>query len=462
MPYYKDTRSTSEKFHKRSWVYQAPTGYVPQAWTEAEFVREKQETTSFRTRPLTEDSVELLDFQADPYGYFLNSYDVAEYQQNLKDRGIAESAGPDTGHPFDTMSFRAIGTGMDGTVYERVYGYSGGTYKYYGEPRIDFKNRVMLPAVNDIQNIGPFTGPIFGPANFPSSDLPNFGQRAIHKTAPSLVKFDLGRTLAELKEGIPRLGLLTLAKRLKDVPRAAGDDFLNIQFGWLPLLSDLKDAVDVLMGATALLGGLPEQGKPIRRTWGLPPKITSELWTSNGLSNAGWSLSDVMTAPQGSGSIYKRLTRKQWFVGSYTTFYPLGFDANDFVSRAQHMMSIKLTPQTLWELTPWSWLVDWGIHIGDSIAANQAAADDTLHIHYAYAMESTKAHTLMSGKVDNTYTPTTSGYYVRTSRDHFAYQSETEWKRRIRANPFGFTSGGLSGLSASQIATLTALGLSRT
>jgi len=37
----------------------------------------------------------------------------------------------------------------------------------------------------------------------------------------------------------------------------------------------------------------------------------------------------------------------------------------------------------------------------------------------------------------------------------------TTWKRRIRANPFGFVPGGPSGLNPFRTAVLAALGLSR-
>jgi hypothetical protein len=138
---------------------------------------------------------------------------------------------------------------------------------------------------------------------------------------------------------------------------------------------------------------------------------------------------------------------------------PLGFDPSDYFQKLQLLIDPKITPSTLWELAPWSWLVDWNLRIGDTIRANEINANDRLVMHYGYAME----HSVYSTKVDWRKTSDVNGGILTVSGNPSfgIHHAQTEYKRRIRANPYGFRVGGVGSLTGGQTAILGALGLTK-
>jgi hypothetical protein len=119
---------------------------------------------------------------------------------------------------------------------------------------------------------------------------------------------------------------------------------------------------------------------------------------------------------------------------------------------SRRLFGVSLTPDVIWNLTPWSWALDWFGSMGDFlsnlsswIVANQVLA-------YGYMME----HTI------STYTYTfvgPTGLYPPTLRPN-DLTLISECKKRIKATPYGF---GLSwdGFTPIQWAVTAALGLTR-
>lgn len=119
---------------------------------------------------------------------------------------------------------------------------------------------------------------------------------------------------------------------------------------------------------------------------------------------------------------------------------------------SKKLLGISLTPDTVWNLAPWTWAVDWFSNAGDVVSNVTDWAVDGLVLRYGYIME----HSL----VRDTYTfvgPTT---FQSESQRPQALIFSSERKLRRKATPFGF---GLNwdGLSPRQLAIAAALGLSR-
>jgi len=270
--------------------------------------------------------------------------------------------------------------------------------------------------------------------------------------------------LAELRrEGLPHLlGATAWKSRTRDihaVKKAAGDEYLNVQFGWKPLLGDVQD---VAKGVTRL-SKLIEQaerdsGKVVRRRYSFPPierQQTSLVQSATGpslVSRTGFSSVEQRPFNQGQVYRYRETSIRQWFSGAFTYYLP---DRGDGLlaglGRASDILGLSMDPEAMWNLAPWSWAVDWFSNTGDYIRNLDALSKYGLVLRYGYIME----HSI----VRDTYTfvgPT--GF-----KSVWAFPSPvslvSEMKLRRRATPFGF---GLSGvLNNTQKAIIAALGISR-
>jgi hypothetical protein len=441
--------------------------------TSASLVTDSAIIMGWRSRP-PQNALhfeEVDDRTADPYAYFLDSVSRSKYQARLAERGLPEKGIPDRGHSFDlykhTMHSSLIG--WNPTRVSKSFG-SGEFSEHHVNP-------LYAPSINSsplLPNV-----PIRpSKTMFPSDgELGTFAQQAYARTAPTASVFDAGQFLGELREGLPRIAVDTVKNGARFY-KGLGSDYLNVEFGWKPFLNDLINAARALAGATDMLR---RQGERVHRRYGgLPIQSSWELpWSSRSLSNwignpglrsiwnpfPGSPVTGNGPGPDGAQSYFLR-TRSvsRWFEGEFSSFYPLGFDPENYFSRLSVLIDGKISPSTLWELSPWSWLVDWYLRIGDSIAANEAAANDLLVMHYGYAMEHTVQTDLIS--VDATAVrrtkPSTSSYvYWLGLPNKWSIVSKTERKRRLRANPYGFRVGGTSALTQGQLGILGALGLTR-
>jgi hypothetical protein len=428
--------------------------------------------TGFRTSPKSEHYIEVPDITADPYAYFLEYVSKSRYEENLRQRGYTfTNPLPDRGHTLDLATFSPFGQRVSGKLSYKA----GTTWVYFG-----LTNLVpSLPA--SFATNGPFQGGVVGPATNPASNLSAFAQKAYARSAPTFEQFNLTRFLGELHE-LPRVRLDFLSKSIgewrfqgdKWIQKGAnrlGDDSLNVMFGWAPLVTDWISLCRALVSVTTGMMGGPEAARPIHRTYGIPDETstytvagstTSVDFTNNSiLTDADLrrpTLSGSNVGPSISYNATKRYTRSLWFEGSFSKFLPLGFDPSSYLDRASVLLNTKIDVETIWKLTPWTWLSDWVVDISSTIAANQAASDKSLISHYAYAMEHTDCSVYLDWSIDAN---TATRVWEPSGPTRGSFVNQTVFKKRIRANPFGFVPGGPSGLNPFRTAVLAALGLSK-
>jgi hypothetical protein len=269
--------------------------------------------------------------------------------------------------------------------------------------------------------------------------------------------------LGELyREGIPSLAGVNTWKNKSDTIRgvkAAGGDYLNIEFGWKPLVNDIRKFAEAVGHAHKVLAQYErDAGKAVRRQYEFPrEELTLDRGKVAGGAPFGPSLSQFFVGSSGTtGEIHRvdRYQRRIWFSGSFTYHLPAGYDSRSAMSRnalyAKKLLGLELSPDVLWNLAPWSWAVDWFSNTGDVVDNLSDWATDGLVLRYGYIME----HVVMS----STFTHYGTKYSTGTNVEPLVFNIET--KTRRRANPFGF---GVSweALSARQIAILTALGITR-
>jgi len=316
---------------------------------------------------------------------------------------------------------------------------------------------------------GPVTPFSFAGVSFPAADsspdwaLDAVGATAIARCKPTNSIADLSTFLGELKaEGLPRLiGASTWRSKAKKATKLPGSEYLNVEFGWKPLVSDVRAIAQAIAFATTVLKQYErDSGKVVRRRYEFPTKeeYSEELISINQRARTWPGSSSLQSEfpPLGKVMCLKYRRTDQWFSGAFQYHLPSGYDARNRMDRialkAKTSLGLTLTPDVLWNLAPWSWAVDWFSNLGDVIDNASDWASDGLVMKYGYVME----HKFFS----DTYIfdgPTG----LKSGLAPAPLTLVTETKVRRQANPFGF---GLNwdGLTPRQLAIAASLGINRT
>ncbi len=296
------------------------------------------------------------------------------------------------------------------------------------------------------------------PENYSDEVLNELGASVVEETAPGNSAFDAWTALGELyRDGIPQPISNTVRDRAFTA-KTAGDNYLNIQFGWKPLVNDVLGAVDMITRAADILKQLErDSGRIVRRRRTVLDKIEDPEYTTLGYGPPFVGETSYGPAGFGTWQQEKTIHRKIWFSAAFTYYIPGNTHSSNAIIRgaakANALLGIEITPKKLWNLAPWSWLADWFSNAGDVISNVERFSSGNLVMHYGYLME----HVV----VDHTYT-WTPGLGGGTSQGATPgpFTLRTETKRRVQANPFGF---GITwpSLSDFQLSILASLGITR-
>lgn len=291
-------------------------------------------------------------------------------------------------------------------------------------------------------------------------ELNALGATAISKTIPTNPAMDGAVGIAELfREGLPSMIGQSVLKDRTGFFRDLGGEYLNYQFGWAPLVADVKAAAKSILESEKLLLQLQrDSGKNVRRRFKFPEERSFDAYreTTSGLVYP-WPNPSGYLFTGTSGTWRSQMTIKNtWFSGSYTYHYDPGdlSEISRIATQARHLFGLQLTPEVLWNLAPWSWLTDWVFNTGDVLKNMSAFSQDGLVLRYGYLMHNIRDSITVDHYDVKTYTGQ-SPY-----GGSFGGEASLETKRRIRATPYGF-GYALNSLSNSQWSILGALGLTR-
>ena len=405
------------------------------------------------------------------YGKFLWSEDAGKSwkstQQQTVDMGnqVTDSIGhrknPKTGHyegggPFYTVLVRRS--------FPTTHVELKGQFKATANDRLSADVGTPMPTlIIPSQYKGSSVQPeVWRPKDL--SDLHPLGATAISEVAPTNPNAEAATMLGEaVKDGFPAVpGIRTWKSRTLAL-RNIGDEFLNVEFGWLPLVSDVTGVSSSIRNAHTVLQQYErDSGRNVRREFAFPVEhserviMTSGAPTAHPFGATGWPVCQGYM--QGTDIELKiEESSKKWFSGCFTYTTPPRTDsrgkleyAND---QAHHLLGTHLTPDVLWELTPWSWAIDWFSNTGDVISNFTNFALQGLVMRYGYMMHEKRT------VITATFAPP-SGSEWNVHRSCPPQTYEICSKVRGEASPFGF---GVSweGLSPTQLAITAALGITR-
>lgn len=317
-----------------------------------------------------------------------------------------------------------------------------------------------------------YNGPIFAKtisdADFPSyveRNLGPLGTTAIARCKPTNNVANLATDIAEtFQMGLPHLWGSTLWKDRTLSAKAAGSEYLNHEFGWMPLVGDIRNSCYAVANAHRLMDAYERNsGKQVRRRYEFPIEKTE---TNVTLNQADGSL---YTGSNPAGIMYdgskpmpylnKRTTfyRRTWFSGAFTYHLPIGYKSRNWLvnaaAKAGPLVGIELTPNVVWNAMPWTWAIDWFSNMGDVVNNLSDWSTDGLVLRYGYIMEHTLQRVTYSLAGPTRYKP-----YGLQFASPITYSLET--KRRQKATPFGFEVTW-NMLTSRQLAIAAALGLTR-
>ena len=306
--------------------------------------------------------------------------------------------------------------------------------------------------------------------SFDESSMNADGTTAISLVAPTNPTANLSTALAEsYREGNPSLPGIQSWKQRTNAAKAAGSEYLNYQFGWAPLVGEVHSVVNAARYHRDIMSNYRHnEGKNIHRRFDFSPEIIT--WEESVLASPVFrplpSTFNSGEVGNHEAQIVCEKTRKRWFEGCFTYGGPSETDyfrrALGFGSEADAVYGLTLTPDVLWNLTPWSWAVDWFTNAGDVIKNISNFALAGLVMRYGYMMEETSytyytRHNPVSYRTLLSQNPTKTGKAVMGANSRGI---TTVTKSRCPANPFGF-GVGWEGLSPTQLAITAALGITR-
>jgi hypothetical protein len=444
-----------------------------------------QVTTGWRTGRVAQqldDSHDAALFDVDSVTKFYNYLEADEAHYSAQ-------SDFDTGHEFDTLSKEVICTP---DVDVKFGGFGSSTpYRYHGPLYCD-----------------PGYSPVGAWYNADAVNTAYYGPRAIQACAPTHPLVSLAVDLAEFKsEGARVIGssLLKHAERGKSVtvpqfktkinrrglykeyrkrdrlkqgrrsaydiaPISSGanvvaEEWLNWQFGLNPIMQDAKKVLNNLLDSQRLLAQYQaNSGKITRRSFHFP--LQRDTVFEDNAGNLGrLSASSPTSIPNDymfvAGNRYgvRResvvRTVRIWFDGGFTYYLQpdvsLVSDLDRREQQINYLLGTRVTPEVLWNLQPWSWLVDWNLNIGTNIANAERLASDGLVMKYGYLMcETTIDHSIVIENVP----------IKGTYQGPFTTLFRTTRRQRVKASPFGFSIVPGS-FSARQWSILGALGYTK-
>lgn len=322
------------------------------------------------------------------------------------------------------------------------------------------------------------------PTPFSANQMLGYGATGWAQASPVKPDHAFGASLLELREGVPVLSSIhrmwkqaemfrdfarngrlirlfsTSSWARREAARLLAGGYLTYEFDYKPFESDVRDLVDVCINSSNRYESFVRQGsKGTRRKRIVLQDHASVIEVTNRTYGPAVVLPTQAYSSKGTYTRTRDTHRKVWFSGSF--LWP-AIRRDTELSRARDKMlqfqvdyGLDLTPRTLWQVVPWSWLVDWTTNMGDCVSNLSDIVSLGLCCRHAYVMAQ------VSSTVEHSFVGCCLSDQDKTNLDGsqtIQYLSQ----QRMHALPFGFTfNNPLSTYSADQWAILAALGVSK-
>lgn len=289
------------------------------------------------------------------------------------------------------------------------------------------------------------------------SELRALGLNLLLKATPTTPAYSMANALGEL---VSERAFFSIPKIGEPTPGSVSGDYLNLQFAILPLISDEAELRKIARESDEIIKQFRrDSGRRVKRRRAEETVVSTSTttYTSGGDVQVQTGTGTVLaTALRRSPklTITQKITRDIWFSGVWEYYVPPTAERFlSFIAEKNRLYGFIPTPQTVWELTPFSWLVDWFVNVDDLLRQTFIAGTDGSVPVRAYVMAKSIIVTEYTWTAE---LPFAGSWRPRT----FTYVVEETIKQRERAGGFGLD-WREEGLSPKQLSILAALGVSR-
>lgn len=305
-------------------------------------------------------------------------------------------------------------------------------------------NAIMVPAPTTLSN-----------NDLSDNTVRNMGDSAITMTRPASPSVNLLTSAGELlSDGVPSAPDLIRWRKtlssLRNVKKGVAKDYVAWNFAWKPLESEIRGYYKNVIEADNIIQEAQKatRNNVIRVGHSYPIAAESSA-TSGNIVVYRWSDSYPF-GTQGKGGTWKQNTRRVWFEGKYVTFPSVPKAASnssrDFSSFAKEVLGLQLTPEVLWNLSPWSWFSDWLTNTDVILGSVSDLLSDGMVPVSSFVMCHTRREAYTASYSLTSWSPVKTFVLFET-------------KKRFMSVPYlGF--GGVGTLNARQLSILAALGAS--
>ncbi len=413
----------------------------------------------FRNTSVLQQGAEYLTFDQGatrPYGDNDRSATLTGHQEILTENhpGWNTTNGweGDQGGPFHSRKTEIVqeGPSSKGSIGTSYYGYDG-QLGLFGLDHGGGTTFESFPAHASVDSV---------------DRLFALGGTAVSRTLPTNPVGGAAVFLGELRQGAPSIIGSSFRSRAHGALKAqkAGGEYLNVEFGWKPLIADLRKFATGVKKHDQIVSQLSrDSGRNVRRRYAFPIEEESQNYD---LPNRqfvlggpdGGALNTYLYAAPGTltNDIYKSTVT--YFSGCYTYHLPdynQMFGVSRYVAEADKVLGVRFwTPEVLWNLAPWSWAADWVANTGDVMTNLTAFSQNDFAMRYGYLMQKRQEIQRYAG-TQALHTWRNGPQAFTASRTYRAIAMS-----RVPASPFGF-GFNWDGFSPRQLAITAALGISR-
>lgn len=393
------------------------------------------------------------DLGGNPYygyssGFTADGWGQETCSVNHPDWKYRKGKAGDVGGPFYSRKVTFIDDPRSWVLSDNVSGPPKGFWmrgKIY--PNLDIQKMARSFYDRDFHNRDQWTS-----ANaFPRASLRAEGLKLMLKAVPTTPAWSAAAALGELREGLFKTPLGSLARDADP-----GGEFLNYQFGILPTISDWQAYVEACDNSEKIISQLiANRGKQVRRRRSRPVSYDRTVTDLATLPVAGNGVGLNAYICRNSRLLTtKKIRRKIWFSGAFEQYVPANADA--FWKKLQEVNAVYgviPNPGTIWQLTPFSWLTDWFTNSDELIRQLFLAGTDGSVLVRGYVM--CRSH------IETTYELTTELNFSGTWKPvRLKYFLVEDILQRERSRAYAMDFEGVN-LSATQLAILASLGISK-